>query len=318
MNTPETFIGIDIAKKTLDLYWLPDGHHCTLEHTDDFSEIIKLINNKATPTLILMEATGGYEKKLAAAFCEANLPVVVANPKQIKNYARAVGQQAKTDKLDAQIIARFAQDIRPEIREIPSEKQQELAELIARRRQLISILTAEKNRQHSARSKAVEQSIQTNIDFLKQQLKDLDKNIASWIKQSPAWREKENLLTSFKGIGKVNNFTLLAELPELGKVSNKQIAALVGLAPYNNDSGPRRGKRSIRGGRKTIRKELYMGTLCAISQNPVIAEYYQTLLQRGKAKKVALTACMRKILVILNAMLRHQKKWNPEEYYACN
>lgn len=266
---------------------------------------------KATsPTLIVLEATGGVEVPLTGALAATGLPVVVVNPRQIRDFAKATGQLAKTDALDAQVLARFAEVVRPEPRPLPDAQTQELAALVTRRRQLIEMLTAEKNRLTSARV-VVRKQWRAHITWLERALDQANTDMAETIRQSPVWREKEELLRSVPGIGPVLTTTVLANLPELGTLTHKQIAALVGVAPLNRDSGTLRGKRTVWGGRAQVRAALYMAAIVAARFNPVIRAFYQRLRAAGKAKKVALVACMRKLLMIINAMLKHQTPWNP-------
>jgi transposase len=239
------------------------------------------------------------------------VPVVVVNPRQVRDFAKATGKLAKTDALDAQTLAHFAEVIRPELRPLPDEQTQALAAILARRRQLVEMLTAEKNRLASART-SVRKSLRTHITWLERELSHTDRDLAHAIRESPVWREKEELLQSAPGVGPVVTSTLLANLPELGTLTGKQIAALIGVAPFNRDSGTLRGTRTVWGGRAQVRAVLYMGTLVATRFNPVIRAFYQRLCAAGKPKKVALTACMRKLLIILNAMLKHRTPWRPE------
>jgi transposase len=241
----------------------------------------------------------------------AGVPVVVVNPRHVRDFAKATGKLAKTDALDAQMLAHFAEVMRPEARPLPDEQTQTLAAILTRRRQLVEMLTAEKNRLASAR-KPVRKSLRAHIAWLERELSHTDSDLAHAIRESPVWREKEELLQSTPGVGPVVTTTLLANLPELGTLTAKQIAALVGVAPFNRDSGTLRGKRTVWGGRAQVRAVLYMGTLVATRFNPVIHAFYQRLCAAGKAKKVALTACMRKLLIILNAMLKHRTPWRPD------
>jgi len=301
--------GIDVSKATLDV--ATSNRKETKSFPNDESGITQAISylKKEIPTLTVMEATGGLEKLLAASLVEASIPVVVVNPRQVRDFARAKGKLAKTDNIDAHILVEFACDIHPEIRALTDKQTEEIRAMMVRRQQLISMLTMEKNRLSSA-SKAVAPSIQENIKWLKQLLNNLDNDLENQIQNSPVWREKDNLLKSVPGVGPVLSMTLLGALPELGSLTRKQIAALAGVAPFNRDSGKYRGKRTTKGGRTRVRPPLYMATLVATRFNPVIKAYYTHLLEMGKIKKVALTACMRKLLVILNAMLRDHQTWN--------
>jgi transposase len=304
------YVGIDVAKAQLDVAWRPDGVGFRAPH--DESGIARLVELVQTlqPQLIVLEATGGLELPLTGVLAAAGLPVVVANPRQVRDFARATGQLAKTDRLDAQILAHFAASVRPIPRPLPEAYTQELAAVLTRRRQLVDMLTAEKNRLGSA-SKPIRKGIQAHITWLKRRLGESDDEIATTIRQSPVWREQNDLLQSTPGVGPVLSTTLLASLPELGTLNRKQIAALVGVAPFARESGAWRGKRMVRGGRASVRVALYMSTLVAARYNPVIKTFYRHLREAGKPAKVALTACMRKLLTILNAMLKHHTPWRP-------
>jgi transposase len=246
---------------------------------------------------------------VAAALAAAGVPVAVVNPRQVRDFAKATGTLAKTDRIDAEILARFAQAIRPPVRPLPDAQTQELQALTARRRQLVEMITAESNRLHSSRSPAVQTGIRAHVDWLRDQVGDVDQDLDRAVKASPIWHVKDNLLQSVPGVGRVLARTLLTELPELGQLNRKQIAALVGVAPLNRDSGTLRGQRKVWGGRAQVRAVLYMNALVATRHNPVIRRYYQRLLAHGKPKKVALTACMRKLLVILNVIIRDGSPW---------
>jgi transposase len=260
------------------------------------------------PACVVLEATGGYERACAAALATAGLPVAVVNPRQVRDFAKATGQRAKTDRLDAAVLALFAERVGPQVRVLPDEAQADLAALLLRRRQLTDMLVAEKNRVPLAR-RAVRPSLKKHIAYLERELRIADTDLGEAIEASPLWRTQDDLLQSVPGIGPVASQTLLADLPELGQLSRRAIAALVGVAPVAHDSGAMRGKRVIAGGRAGVRTVLYMATLAATRCNPVIRAHYQHLLAAGKAKKVALIACMRKLLTILNAMLRDQRRW---------
>ena len=263
-----------------------------------------------SPALIVLEATGGLELPVVAALGAAGLPVVVVNPKQVRDFAKAIGKLAKTDLLDAEVLALFAERVRPTPRPLPDAEARALSALLARRRQLIVMLTAERNRLSRALP-SIRPGVEEHIAWLKEKLRALDEELAHAIRQSPLWRERENLLRSIPGVGPVLTFTLLAELPELGTLDRKQIAALVGVAPLNRDSGVLRGKRTVWGGRAPVRAALYMAALVATRFNPVIRSFYERLRTAGKAKKLAITACMRKLITIINAMLKHHAPWNP-------
>jgi len=303
------FIGIDVSKAWLDIAW-SDGRSPQRCPNDEKEVELWAAQLAATaPTLIVLEATGGYERLLVAALLAAGLPVAVVNPRQVRDFAKATGRLAKTDRIDAQVLALFAQAIRPPVRPWPDEKAQELRELVTRRRQLIQTRTAETNRLEHAQTPRVRRSIEGTVTFLNAQLDDLDGRLQELVESSPAWQARADLLTSVPGIGDQTARMLLAQLPELGRISRQRIAALVGLAPLNRDSGPRRGKRSTWGGRPDVRATLFMATLVAVRHNPTLRGQYQRLLAAGKCKMVALVACMRKLLTILNAMVRDRKPW---------
>ena len=293
------FIGIDVSQARLDLAVRP-GTSWSVQH--DEAAIATVVEQLATlhPALIVLEATGGMEIPLTSALATAGLPVVVVNPRQVRDFARASGLLAKTDALDAQVLAQFAEVMRPQPRPLPDPEARALAALLTRRRQLVEMLTAEKNRLLSA-SSSIRKSLRAHITWLERELQRTDTDLTAAIQQSPVWREKDELLRSVPGVGPVLTSTLLANLPELGTLTNKQIAALVGVAPLNRDSGTLRGRRTVWGGRAQVRAVLYMSAIVAARFNPVIRHFYQRLQRAGKAKKVALTACMRKLLTILNA-----------------
>jgi transposase len=310
MTSAQVFVGIDVSKAQLDMALRPEGRFATSNNDAGFAQIIERL--RAVPlALVVLEATGGLEIPLKGALAAAGMPVVVVNPRHVRDFARAAGKLAKTDALDAQTLAHYAEVMRPEARPLPDEQTQTLAAILTRRRQLTEMLTAEKNRLASAR-KPVRKSLRTHIAWLERELSHTDRDLARAIRESPVSREKEALLQSTPGVGPVVTTTLLANLPELGTVTAKQIAALVGVAPFNRDSGTWRGKRTVWGGRAQVRAVLYMGTLVATRFNPVIRTFYQRLCAAGKAKNVALTACMRKLLIILNAMLKHRTPWHPD------
>jgi transposase len=309
MTPPSVFVGIDVSKARLDGACRPDG--AAFPHPNDPAGIQALVARlKALrPSLIVLEATGGLEAPLAAALAAAQLPVAVVNPRQVRDFAKATGQLAKTDALDARVLAHFAEAIRPQVRQLPDEQARQLEALVARRQQLLEMRTAEQNRLGSAVGEAVREDLRTHITYLTRRIEDMDKDLDQAIQASDLWRAKDDLLRGVPGIGKVVSRTLLASLPELGTLTGKQIAALVGLAPRARDSGTLRGKRTIGGGRVAVRCALYMATLSAVRFNPVLAAFYQRLLAAGKAKKVAQVAAARKLLTILNAMLRDQRPW---------
>jgi transposase len=309
------FIGIDVAKAQLEFAGRPSGVTGAVPNADDGIDALVAQLQACAPTLIVLEATGGYEAAVVAALATAGLPVVVANPRQVRDFARATGQLAKTDAIDAQVLALFAERVRPTPRPLLDEAAQALDSLLTRRRQLVEMLVAERNRLLIARP-AVRRNLQQHIRFLERRLREADDDLHTAVKASPLWRVKDDLLQSVPGVGRVVSLTLLAELPELGRLSSKEIAALVGVAPLARDSGTLRGKRLVYGGRAPVRAALYMAALVASKCNPVIRAFYLRLRAAGKPAKVALTACMRKLLVILNAMARSGTPWNPEHTLA--
>ena len=309
MTPPEIYVGIDVAKEQLQVAVRPGGEAWAV--TNDPTGLRDLVKRLAAskPALVVLEATAGMEMPVAAALAGAGLAVVAINPRNAREFARATGRLAKTDVIDAHVLARFGEAVKPPLRPLPDAATQELNALVTRRHQLVEMLTAEKNRLGQAVAKAVRAGIQEHIRWLEKRLADIDRDLADAIGRTPVWREKDELLRSVQGVGPVLSTTLLAGLPELGALGRKQIAALVGVAPLNRDSGRYRGKRMVWGGRARVREALYMGTLVATRFNPVIRAFYQRLLAAGKPKKVALTACMRKLLTILNAMARHETPW---------
>ena len=309
------FIGIDVAQATLEVAVRPSDERWQV--ANDATGIAELVPRleALSPTLIVLEATGGLELPVLAALGSVGQPVVAVNPRQVRDFAKAVGQLAKTDALDAQVLAHFAEAVRPPVRPLPDATTQALAALVTRRRQLVEMLTAEDNRRRTAPT-AIRADIQAHMAWLRKRLQDLDKELGQALRASPLWREREDVLRSVPGIGPTVTATLLAELPELGTLDRKQIAALVGVAPLNRDSGTLRGKRTVWGGRATVRAALYMATLVATQRNPVIRAVYARLLAAGKLKQVALTACMRKLLVICNALVKHRTRWAPSSSVA--
>jgi len=309
VETEKTYVGIDVSKGSLDLAIHARHEIRRFANTaTGINEVVRYVS-EASPVLVVMEATGGYEISLAAALGEAGIPAAVVNPRQVRDYARSTGKLAKTDAIDARILADFAAAVHPEPRMLADTQALELREILARRGQLNEMITAEKNRLQQARGPLRDQ-IGTHIAWLEKALSDMDSELKRFIEESPMWREKDNLLKTVPGIGPVLSSTLVADLPELGTLNRRQIAALVGVAPFNHDSGRMRGKRSCWGGRASVRAALYMATLVATRHNPVIRSLYQRLCAAGKAKKVAITACMRKLLTIVNAMIKHHTPWH--------
>jgi len=306
-----TVIGIDVAKDHLDVHLRPTDEAFRVSYDDAGLATLLTRLRSGTPTVIVFEATGGYEVPLAATLASAGLPVAVVNPRQIRQYARALGQLAKTDRLDARVIALFAEAVHPAARPVPDEQARALGELIARRRQLVDMLGAEQNRRRLLRDRGLQRHLEAHIAWLEEALRRLDHDLTTLVRSTPAWREADDLLRSVPGIGPVTACTLIADLPELGHLDRRRIAALAGLAPFARDSGVFRGRRMIAGGRPHIRRVLYMATLSAIKYNPAIRVFHQRLVTAGRPGKVAITAAMRKLLTILNAMLRDRRPWQP-------
>ncbi len=320
METP-IFIGIDVSKRALDVHVLPSNEHWESANTpagiDELTERILVLS----PTLVVLEATGKYEAPCAAALAAASVPVTIVNPRQTRNFARSMGQLAKTDRIDAALLALFADRVRPEVRELPDDETEALAAILARRRQLIQMRTAEKNRQHATTvgggaSRAVRKSVAAHIEWLDAAISDVDGELRDAVESSSIWRAKEKLLRSVPGVGPGLALTLLADLPELGRLSRREIAALVGVAPMNRDSGSYRGRRSVQGGRGVVRVALYMGALTAVRLGAPFRALYDRLVAKGKPKKVALVAVMRKLLVTCNAVLRDESVWHGKSVIA--
>jgi len=309
MQEKECFVGIDVAGKELETAMLPEAKTRKWPNTEEGIDSLVASLKALSPTLIVVEATGGLECPCAAALATHGLAVAVVNPRHVRDFAKATGKLAKTDAIDAIIIARFGEAVRPKVREIQDAQMRGLKALAIRRRQIIQMITAEKNRLARA-SDWPRKDIQEHIDWLQRRLDDVDNELQDTIKKSPMWREKDALLRSVPGVGKILSLTLLSQLPELGTLNRRQIAALVGIAPLNRDSGQFRGKRSVWGGRAKIRSALYMATLVATRCNETIRQFYVRLCAAGKPHKVALTACMRKLLTILNAMIRDLTRWS--------
>lgn len=309
MLEAKRFVGIDVSKAQLDVALGLNGESCSVPNDDNgIRELLKRLTPGAE--LVILEATGGLEVPVAGALAAAGIAVAVVNPRQVREFARATGRLAKTDRLDAQVLARFGEAVKPAVRPLKDEEAQALEALVMRRSQLVGMLTAEKNRRASA-PRVIHRSIDEHIRWLEKRLSGFDDELSDLIRATPIWRERDELLRSVPGVGIVLSVTLLAHLPELGTLSRKQIAALAGLAPFNRDSGTLRGSRSIWGGRAQVRRVLYMATVAAIRANPAIKTFYTALRERGKHPKPALTACMRKLLVILNAILRANTPWQP-------
>lgn len=304
----ELFVGIDVSKATLEVAFEPGRGARVFTNND--AGIASLVTElqRDPPTLVVLEATGGLELAATAALTLAPIPVVVVNPRQVRDFAKATGRLAKTDRLDAQVLAHFAKAVRPAPRPIRNAESQALEDLVARRRQIVEMITAEKNRLSMSR-RTTAKDIETHIRWLEKRLERIDNDLSNSLKRSPVWRENDDLLRSVPGVGPVLSVTLLASLPELGVLNRKEIAALVGVAPLNRDSGPRRGTRCIWGGRADVRRSLYMAVVTAIRCNSTIRAFWERLRKAGKRPKVALVACMRKLLTILNAMIRSRRPW---------
>jgi len=309
MNT-QVFVGLDVSKRRLDVAVRPQGRHFVTPN--DERGIKQLVKRLAAlkPHLIVLEASGGYEFLVIAALAEAQLPVALINPQAVRKFAGATGRLAKTDKIDAQVLAHFAEALRPEPRPLPDQAHQVLKAALKRRQQVVKMMGQEENRLEKTFIAAVRRDIQEHLTWLRRRLEELNRDIDDLIRQSPLWRERDRLFQSVPGIGPVVSRAVIAQLPEVGTLPGKKAVALAGLAPYNRDSGHFRGKRMIRGGRSYLRRMLYMAAVVASRYNPVIRAFYQRLVAAGKPKKLALTACMRKLVLILNAMVKHHQPWN--------
>lgn len=302
------FVGIDVAKDRLEVHVRPHGDAFSVANDDGgIATLVERLREMA-PTLLVMEATGGYEARAAVALTAAGLPLVVANPRQVRDFARGTGQLAKTDTLDARVLAVFAERVRPAVRTLPDEQARALTELLTRRRQLVEMLGAERNRRPLLRERRLQRRLDAHIKWLEREIQVVDQGLRDAIRNSPVWRERDDLLRSVPGIGPVTAVTLIADLPELGHLTRREIAALVGVAPMNRDSGTWRGRRMITGGRGQVRRVLYMATLTAIQFNPALVAFHQRL-RAGHPPKVALVAAMRKLLTILNAIMRDGRPW---------
>ena len=307
----QRFVGIDVSKARLDVALRPGDDTFSVDNNQrGIATLIKRLK-KLQVSLVVLEASGGYEVAVTSELVAAELPLAVLNPRQVRDFARATGRLAKTDKIDARILAQFADVIRPSTRQVPDAESRELMALVARRRQLVEMLTAESNRRGRVPG-SISRAIAAHITWLRKQLAEFDAILEEAIRRSPLWCEKATFLRSVPAVGSVTVTTLLAHLPELGTLGRRQIAALVGVAPFNRDSGKMRGTRAIWGGRAQVRAVLYMCTLVATRRNPVLRAFYLRLRAAGKKPKIALTACMRKLIVILNAVIRHRTTWNPE------
>lgn len=314
MEAAAVYVGIDVAQDHLDIATTADQVWSVKHHPRAMTALAKRLV-KLSPARIIVESTGKLEQELVIVLAEAKLPVVVINPRQVRDFAKATGVLAKTDRIDAQVLAKFGEAVKPEVRSLPDEQTRDLMALVARRRQLHQMLRAERHRLLRA-ARPLKKSLEQHIAYLEKQLAKLDDELQDKLRQSPLWQTQFDLLQSVPGIGPTTAATMIAELPELGRLSRHEIAALVGVAPFNRDSGKWKGKRATWGGRAPVRSALYMATLVATQYNPYIRAHYQQLVARGKAKKSALVACMRKLLVILNTMLKDQQPWNPKSTVA--
>jgi transposase len=304
-----TCVGIDVSKARLDVHMLPSGEAFAVARDDKGLESLVERLTALDVSLIVLEATGGFETMVAAVLAGAGLPLAVVNPRQIRSFAKALGKLAKTDAIDAEVIALFADKVRPQVRPVPTSDARALGELVARRRQIVEMIGMEANRRRHAADKRLAKTIDRHLAFLEKELAAVDADIDTDVRASPAWRETEDLLASVPGVGPVTARTLIAELPELGSLDRRKLAALVGVAPFNRDSGAWRGHRMIGGGRPSVRNVLYMAALVAIRHNPVVRATYQRLVNRGRPKKVAIIACLRQLLTILNAIVRTKSPW---------
>ena len=310
-HATSTFVGIDVSKDRLDVHVLPGGECLALPRDETGLDRLTQRLTALAPALVVLEATGGLEVSVAAELAAAQLPVAIVNPRQIRDFARAAGRLAKTDALDAQVIALFAERMRPEPRPVADAAARAFAGLVARRRQLVEMITAEGNRRRRAPEPALACRIAAHVAWLRQELTAIERDLAAAVRASPAWRADEVLLTSVPGVGATTARVLLAELPELGRADRRRLASLVGVAPHNRDSGTMRGRRTVQGGRASVRTALYMAALAAVRANPAVRTTYERLRAAGRPAKVALTACMRKLLTILNAVLRDRQPWKP-------
>jgi transposase len=314
-GTPQTFatfVGIDVAKDHFDFTWLPQGSPQQVPYDAKGLKRLGERLQSLGPCLVVVEATGGYERRLVATLIDAGFAVALVNPRQVRDYARGIGRLAKTDRIDAAVLARFAQEVQPHPLTKTPEKQGELDELVGRRRQLLELQTAESNRRETTTGKLARQSIDRVLKVLADQIERIDAAIAALIESDDDWRQRQQLLQSVPGVGPVTSATLIAELPELGELNRQEIAALVGVAPFNHDSGKLHGQRSIYGGRSSVRQCLYMAALSASRCNPALRQFAKRLKEAGKRFKVVITACMRKLLILLNVMVKTHTPWKPE------
>jgi transposase len=305
-----TNVGIDVSKERLDVAVRPSNDHFSVDNDEHGHEQLRTRLLKLKPERIVIEPTGGYETPVVQVLAYAKLPVVVINARQVRDFAKATGKLAKTDAIDAAVLAHFAEAIRPEIRELPDDARRELDALLGRRRQLVEMRANEQKRKQTANA-VVQPNIENVIEFLSKQIDDVDNDLHRLMSSTPAWHDADELLQSTPGAGRVLSMTLTALVPELGKLNRKQIASLIGVAPMNQDSGKTGGTRRTWGGRAEVRAVLYMAAVTAVRFNPIIKAFYERLIEKGKLPKVALVACMRKLLTILNAMLRDRQPWNP-------
>lgn len=314
MTAEPVYVGMDVSKGTIDIC-ASDGEAWQVANDDASMDELRARIASMGPALVVLEATGGYELRAAGALAAARVPVAVVNPRQVRSYAHSVGQLAKTDRIDARILARFAAAVRPEPRPLPDAETNELEALITRRRQVIDMITAERNRLELA-TPITRKQINLHIGWLRRQVAKVDEDITGMVRRSPVWRAKDDLLQSVPGIGDATSRSLLALLPELGTLKKKQLAALVGVAPLNQDSGTMRGRRRVWGGRARVRAALYMATLVGTRWNPTLKAFYDRLRAAGKPAKVAIVACMHKLLIIINAMVRDGRVWNASHLEA--
>lgn len=303
-------VGVDVSKETLDVAWSDERHERVENSRAAISKLVARMR-EAGVTLVVFEATGGYERELHCECARAEIPAAMVNPRQVRDFAKALNQLAKTDRIDARVLCEFARAVKPRATEPASEARRALQELSRRRGQLLDMLQSEKNRLEHALTKPVEKNVKAHINWLEKQVKVVDTDIDDHLKDTDEWKSELELLNTVPGVGRITIATLLSQLPELGTLSRKRIAALVGLAPFNNDSGQMRGLRSIRGGRPEVRTALYMATLAGITHNPTLKTYFEALKARGKPGKLAMVACMRRLLTWLNAMLANNTPWTP-------